>query len=185
MKLNLITAPSVEPVTLQQTKDHLRVDSADDDALIDNLILSARQWAESLTRRALITQTWDFFLDVFPAVIEVPRPPLQSVTSVKYLDTDGVQQTLDSALYDVDTNVEPGAIRPAWSCDWPSVRDVANAIEVRFVAGYGDAAQDLPAPIVSAILLHVQAHYDRDFRDLELLRSTAEALLGPYRIIGF
>ena len=76
MALVEVTPPAVEPLTLQEAKDHLRVDHTDDDSLIDPMIKTARMYAEGKTRRALITQTWDWLLDSFPAwTLTVPMPP--------------------------------------------------------------------------------------------------------------
>lgn len=83
MRLKEKTAPTVEPVSLDEAKLHLKVDSADDNALITALIKTARQLAEKETKRALITQTLQMYLDSAPAEIEIPRPPLQSVVSIK------------------------------------------------------------------------------------------------------
>lgn len=66
MGMRLVTAPAVEPVSLEQAKVHLRVDVPDDDALIGLLISAARAHAENVCRRAFITQQWDLFLDAFP-----------------------------------------------------------------------------------------------------------------------
>lgn len=83
MRLKLITAPTVEPVTLAGVKNHLRIDSEDENALITALITTARQLAERDTKRAFITQTWRLYLDESPAEIYLPKPPLQSVESIK------------------------------------------------------------------------------------------------------
>ena len=94
MKLKLKTGPAVEPVTLEEAKLHLRVDSGDDNALITALITTARELAERETHRAFITQTWQMYLDTAEAEIEIPKPPLQSIVSIKaiistesYVDT--------------------------------------------------------------------------------------------------
>lgn len=94
MKLKLKTAPTVEPVTLEEAKLHLRVDSGDDNTLITALILTARQLAERETKRAFVTQTWQMYLDQASAVIEIPKPPLQSVESIKTIST--VESTVDA-----------------------------------------------------------------------------------------
>src|SRR5512139_2288241 len=109
-RLKLITAPTVEPVTTAETKSHLRVDTTADDTLIGTLITAARQDSEEYLNRALVTQTWDLYMDGFPTTtkIKVPLPPLQSITSIKYYDEDDVEATMTATDYIVDTVSEPG-----------------------------------------------------------------------------
>lgn len=154
MAIKIITAPAEEPVTYDEAKLHLRVDTDDEATPISRMIATARQEAENLTGRALITQTLELGLDRWPGCIKLPRPPLVSVTSVKYVDTAGVQQTLDAGDYLVDNYQEPGRIIPAYGKSWPSVRRQPNAILVRYVAGYGSAS-DVPAAIKNWMLLKI------------------------------
>ena len=92
MSLTLIAAPILEPMTLAEAKLHLRVDGTDEDDLITALIVAARRRAEHLLTRALITQTWELTLDEFPAAdIQLPKPGVLSIVSVKYLDSAGVE----------------------------------------------------------------------------------------------
>src|SRR5690554_6904374 len=125
-----VTQPAEEPVTLVEAKTHLRVDATDEDALISSLIASAREHVEAFQLRALVTQTWRLSLDRFPRgrVIRLPRPPLQSVTSITYTDPGGAQQTLSNTLYDVDTDSEPGRIVLKDDADWPDTADVPRAV---------------------------------------------------------
>ena len=157
MSLKLITAPTQEPVTLGEAKDHLRVDNADDDALISALILAARQWAEEYTGRQFVTATWDWMMDGFCNTFMVPLPPLQSVTSIKYLDTAGAEQTLASSTYRVDAVSEPGRIALDYGQSWPSTYPVINAVTVRFVAGY----TTVPEPIRWALLMLINELYEQ------------------------
>lgn len=189
MPLALVTPPTSEPVTLAEAKAHLRVTITNDDDLIDALIQAARVQAENYTGRAFVTQTWDLKLDAFPEVIEVPLPPLISVSSVKYTDTDGVQQTLATSGYTVDTTAQPGRIVPAFDDDWPDTRGHINDVEVRFVAGYGAPAA-VPAAIRQALLLILGELYER--RENAIVGTTinpvplsAEYLLAPYRQFRF
>lgn len=127
---------------------------------LTRLIISARVTAERITRRALITQTWDLFLDAFPAwKLGVPKPNLQSVTSITYVDTDGVSQTLDTDQYLVDIKSEPGRITPAYGLIWPSTRAQSNAVTVRFVAGYGAAAA-VPDGVKNWMLVRIKQMWD-------------------------
>ncbi len=102
MALIIQTEPAEEPLSIEEVKTHLRVDMDDDDDLIQNLITSARQYAESYLKRSLISQTWKYYLDEWPEsgedYIELPMPPLQSVSSVKYTDYNSVQTTLGTAV---------------------------------------------------------------------------------------
>jgi len=155
MITKLVTAPAVEPVTLAEAKAHLRVDITDDDTLISSLITSARQYIERAIRRALVTQTWRASIDEFPASGEIvlPKPPLQSVTSIQYTDINDSTSTIASSTYTVDTDSEPGRIVLKYGQSWPSTSLAnTNPVQVTFVAGYG-AAADVPAHFKQAILL--------------------------------
>lgn len=188
--LVLATAPAVEPVTTTEAKSQLRVDFADDDTLIAALITAARQVVENITRRALVTQTWDLWLNKFPGerFIELPLPPLQSVTSITYYDDDDVVATFASTSYYVDTKREPGRVVLRDDASWPSdsLRG-ANGVAVRFVAGYGLAVA-VPQAIKQATLLlvgHLYEHRESvsDERQLLELPQGAEYLLWPYRVM--
>lgn len=189
MALTLVTAPTVEPLTIAEAKAHLRVTSTDEDALITALIVAAREHAERFTRRALITQTWDLTLDSFPAEIVVPFPKLQSVTSITYVDSNGASQTLLTTEYTVDTKSEPGRVVEAYDKAWPSTRDVINAVTVRFVAGYGLAAA-VPSSIKQGMLMHIGHMYaNRESVNIGNISSeipmTTEYLYMPHRVYRF
>lgn len=185
--LVMITAPAVEPVTLEEARDHLRVDSDAEDALISELIAAARQWCEQHTGRQFVTATFDWHVDMLAGTLEVPRAPLQSVTSITYLDSDGAQQTLAGATYRVDAYSIPARLALGYAQSWPALYGVVNAATVRFVAGYGDAAQDVPAPIRQAILLLTAELYEQRQESVPLAFSGTPfgvtALLHPYRVL--
>lgn len=160
--LVLVTPPAIEPLTLAEAKDHLRVDSTDEDSLIEPLITAARIYAETFTRRAFITRTYDLFLDGFPAETEIclPRPPLQSVTYLKYTDLGGNLVTISSGDYIVDTASQPGRLSLQYLKFWPTYQQIANSVRLRFVAGYGNAAADLPRSLQQAMLLIIGHWYE-------------------------
>lgn len=159
MSLIVITAPATEPVTLAEARLHLKVDSTDDDTLISALITAARQQAEHRTGRALITQTLEKVLDAFPSDIELPMPPAIAITSVKYINTSGTEQTLDTDQYSLDKDSEPGWLTPAYGVAWPATYSVPNAVRVRYTAGYGAAAA-VPQSIKSWMLMAIGTMYD-------------------------
>lgn len=193
MSLLLVTAPAIEPVTLQQVKDNMRVDIADDDSVIEPKIRTARELAETFTNRAFLTQTWDLFLDAFPSssnAICLPKPPLQSVTSVKYVDENGVQQTWANTNYTVDIAKEGGQIFPNYNVVYPTTRLERNAVEIRFIAGYGSNAQDVPEAIKDAIMMQVGHLYNNRESTAVGVQVTSipkadEWLLYPYRYLRF
>ncbi len=153
----------MEPLTTAQAKAHLRVDISDDDTLIDAIILAARKRLETDSSLALITQTLEMTLDCFPpgnCPIQLKRPPLQSVTSIKYIDTDGVEQTWSSSLYRVDTASRPSRITPAYDESYPSTREVTGAVTIRFVAGYGDASTNVPEDLIQALKMLIGHFYE-------------------------
>jgi uncharacterized phiE125 gp8 family phage protein len=155
------TEPTVEPVSLADMKLHLRVDCTADDDLITSLIVAARQWCEDYEHRAYITQTITAKLDYLPSQIILPKPRLQSVTSITYTDTAEAVQTLNSSLYDVDTYREPGQVTRGYNENYPSVLTTVNSVTIVYVAGYGDAATDVPDKTISAIKLlcaHLYEH---------------------------
>jgi len=155
MSRKLITAPTVEPIALADAKLHLRVGTTSEDTLISLMIAAAREECENEIRRALITQTWEKYLDAFPEAIELFYPPLQSVTSISYVDAAGTPQTLASTEYVVDDKQEPAWIVPADLKFWPLTRGVANAVTVRFVCGYGSADTAVPKAIKNWLLLRI------------------------------
>lgn len=177
--LTRATAPAESPVTLAEAKAHLAVTHSSDDTIIQ-LYLDAAvahlDGAEGTLSRCLVTQTWDYALDCFAQTIHVPLPTLQSVASVKYIDPDGTEQTVDPSAYTV-----AGQRIVAGGAGWPSTDSVPHAVTVRFVAGYG-AAEDVPAAIKAAILLYVgDAYANREAGGDQLFVNQAcQRLLRPY-----
>lgn len=161
MPLTLVTPPAAEPILLAEGKSHLRATSNGEDTLITSQLLAARIMAEDYTGQAFITRTYDWTLDKFSDVLLVPRAPLVSVSSIKYNDTAGVEQTLAASEYTVDVKSRPGRIVPAYGLSWPSTRGHVNDVTVRFVAGFGDAGSNVPAPIKAAMLLILGELYAR------------------------
>jgi uncharacterized phiE125 gp8 family phage protein len=158
--LVLSDAPAEEPVSLEEAKQHLRVEIETDDALITSLIMAAREHVEMFTRRQLVTATWVWTLDGFLGqVVRLPKPPLQAITTVAYLDGAGTPQTLDASLYHVNAAVQPGVLTPAFGRSWPTTREASDAVTITYVAGYGAAAA-VPATLKAAIVLLVGDLYE-------------------------
>jgi len=175
------TAPASEPITTAEAKSQLRIDSSDEDTLVDNYITVARQTLETLMRRAFVTQTITLKYDSFPSRIRLPRPPSTSVTSITYVDTDGATQTWDSANYVLDSQVEPASIQPAYDVDYPNTRTQPNAVTVTYVAGYGSAS-DVPESIRLAIRLLVGSYYEN--REATSVAKANELPLGIQMLVA-
>ena len=167
MALHLVTAPAIEPISLDEAKVQCHVEVNDDDALLSGLIVAARQYVEVATRRPLMRQTWDWKLDGFPSCdrLILPLPPVSSITSISYVDAAGDSQTWSSALYTTDFPSGPWAqkasVEPIYGGVWPGTRDVINAVTVRFVCGYGTTAATVPDSLRHAMKLLVRHWYDQ------------------------
>jgi uncharacterized phiE125 gp8 family phage protein len=190
MSLRLITAATTYPVTLAEAKLHCRVDSTDDDALITALITAATDLCEQKTGRAIMQQTWEVTLDAFPDYIELTRVPVQSITSLKYFDMVGVEQTMLNTLYSyAQDDFGFARLDPVYGGEWPAAQDRLNTVAVRYVAGYTNAAA-VPEGIKQWIKLMVSTMYDN--RETEAYSSRAvsttvqmsfvDGLLDRYRV---
>lgn len=183
MTTRLITAPTTEPVTLAEAKLDLRIDTADEDTLISSLITAAREQCEHILGRSIMTQTWEKVLDSFPSdngAIELLYPQIASITSIKYIDANTANETiLVNIQYSLDKDSEPGWVMPAYGILWPDTLGVANAVRIRFVAGYADAAS-VPASIKNWILLAVRHMHDNCCSDVP--NDFMGGMLDRYRI---
>lgn len=194
--LTLVTPPDDEPITLAQAKAQARreLSVTDEDAWFANTISAARLKVEGDTGRQVMQATYELWLRRCPCdAIVPPRAPLVDVVSVKYLDQAGDLQTWASSNYVVlapsGDRAPLGRIERAYAVTWPIVRDQANAVRVRFRAGYADA--DLvPADLKHAMLLLI-AHWDVNreavlttgfgliSKEIEL---AYQALIGNYKV---
>lgn len=189
MALFLVTAPTEEPIALDEAKLHLKVDATSEDALIDALIIAAREYVETFTHRALLPQTWDYKLDSFPCTsdgeIWLPKPPVTSVTSITYLDTAGASQTWASTNYLTDLPTGPKArkarITPAYAVIYPATYNVLNAVTARFVCGYTNttALTAVPESLKAAMKLMIGHWYA--FREPVAVPPGVDALLWPFK----
>lgn len=151
-------APAEPLVSLEVAKRQLDVEHDEDDANIAVLITAVTDHLDGyagVLGRALVAQTWRLCLRHFPfgrfSRLELPLPPLISVTSIHYVDTAGVDQLVDPADYQVIDGPK-AAVEPVWGKFWPPVRRQARAVTVKYVCGYGAAAA-VPGPFVQAALL--------------------------------
>lgn len=192
MAAKLITASSNYPVSLAEAQAHCVAPEADFETLLEIYRKAACEDAEKFTGRALIDQTWDFYLDEFPAdgsVIKIPKPPLIEVIGI-YLN--GAGDPIDAAGYVVDAVSELARISLPSAGAWPTITAQANAVRIRFRAGYVDedvspVSGAVPFAIKAAILLTTGTLFAN--RETVVIGQTAtmmpwaaEQLLRPYRV---
>lgn len=202
--LSVITPPIIEPVTLQEVKEYLRVDDATDERVVRPFIDSARRFCEEHTGRALMTQTLKLSLDAFEDnydplweglrtgpymnhyknYIVLPRSPVASVTHLKTFNDANTATTFASANYVLDLVREPSRIVLKKGFTFPTDLRVANAIEVTYVAGY-TSQYLVPEPIKLGIMQHIAYLYEHRG---DMYNGTApyppmlKALYAPYVI---
>lgn len=179
-KLNVKTAPTSEPVTTSEVKTAGRIDTTEFDALIDELITGARKAMEAKTHRTFLTTTYEMYLDRWYDVIELMRPPVQSVGSVEYKDNDGNFVTINADDYFVDTYADPPTINPLDF--WPTIGelDERNRVRITYDAGYGDAS-DVPQQIkaaIKAIVIDMFEHPEKSPEETLYTNRTVDMLLA-------
>lgn len=190
MSIQCVLPPGTQPVSLTETKIHLKQEEDSDDSLIRGIIRAATKKAQNVTKRQFIEATYESRFDRFPVEFHLPRPPLLSVVSIKYIDMDGNEQTFDSAKYSVDTFQTIGRVVLKSGESWPSVDDDINVVRIQWKAGYGTKQSDVPDDIKSAILLTIGHLYEHR-EDVVVGASVNELpqgaldLLWSYRIVNF
>ncbi len=179
--LRLTTAPAVEPVTFADIHpDHLKLTGDHERGYIEGLIAAAREEAEQFMRRALIDQSWTLTLDHWPGgsrdwwddihtpartasdlYLELPYPPLDSVTSINTYDTaDVATPVVVATVFYEDTNTEPGRLVLRSGQSWPIDTRRGGRIEIIYKTGYGVSGADVPEAIKHGIKLHVAWLYE-------------------------
>lgn len=195
--LEVDTAPTVWPVSVDDLKAQARIVHSDDDALLLGYIKVATRQVERYVQRSLLSQTWKLYLDAFPkglnelgCLVDKPirllKPPVISVEHIYYTDTDGDEQEFED-FQEKLTGASP-LVAPDYQMSWPQTRDVFNAVRVEYTAGYGAAATDVPEDIIQAVKLLATTYFElRDLKEMEKLECfpVLKMLLNPFRILRF
>lgn len=162
----VVVPPSAEPVAPSWIKQHTYIGAsiaAHDDLLRDQYMMAAREQVENDTGRLFVQQTRTLYLDRFPHYIEIPRTPVRSLVSIKYLDQSQVEQTY--ALSNVVTDVSGEMFRLTLADDalWPVTDDAPGAVRVTYRAGYA-------APFTAANATGTFTATDHDLSDGDAVR---------------
>ena len=209
--LQTITEPTVEPITVIEAREHLRLDDDVDQTQVMAYVMAAREWCENYTGKVFINRTMRQYLDSSPASanngfdgykvahqnvlvggqssIEIAKSPVVSVSSVKYYNDAGDESTWAASNYYVDTAREVPRIVLLDSGSWPTDLRGANGLEINFTAGYGSSPNDIPEPIRVAILQYMTFLYEHrgDFERYPAPTPPAvlRTLLQPYKSMRF
>ena len=203
MNLTLVTGPVCEPMTLTEVQGQTRLpDLSMESSTVELMIEAVREAAEGVTNRALVTQVWEITIDAFPGSngsIQLPMPPLQSVQFIKYLDVDGVEQTLDPLAYRVIAETSPncgnGYVIPAYGLTWPSTQNYVATVTIRFTCGYGpispDTSLNIPKGIIQWIAINVANVFENRetvgiaYREtkFDITDSICDGLIAKYRVV--
>ena len=180
--LREVAGTIVEPFSVVEAKEHLRVTHTEEDEYILTLISASRKYVENELNQTMRSASYNYYLNEFPnGNIELPRPPLLSVTSVKYYDTDNVQQTLVADTdYRVDINSLPGIVEVIGS--WPGTYDRTSAVDILFTAGFSDFG-NIEALVLHCMKLRLTLLYDKreggDSKEEEVLNKLLNKLKQP------
>jgi uncharacterized phiE125 gp8 family phage protein len=185
----LLTAPAVEPLSLNEARAFLRVETNDDDELIAALIAGARIHVEAQTRRVLITQAWRLALDAWPGDgrVAVRPAPLRALNAARVYDSDGNTHAIDTQAFVADQGASALVFMP-WAL--PAPGRIAAGIELDVSVGYGDAAINVPEALRQAVRLLVAHWYENrrlvanNTTQIAPLPATISALLAPYRMLS-
>lgn len=186
----LLAGPAVEPITLAEAKQFLRVEHDDDDDIIAALIAGSRIHVETHTRRALITQSWRLTRDVWPAdgCLALLPVPVQTLDAVRVYRSDGTTLALDVASFALDRSEAPARLVIVHGAP-PAPERRAAGIEIDVTCGYGDDPEDVPEPLRQAIRLLCAHWYENRgiiaaSGEVAVLPQSASALIAPYRVLS-
>lgn len=175
--------PTFEPITLAEARMQCRVDTTDEDALLTVYIGAARAMLEHECGRRFALQTWRQTLDEFPSTGDIEMKvmgPANSVSQIQYVDAAGTLTTLSASAYVLDADTPPaGWVLTADGVDWPSTKEVANAVRLDIVCGNCTTIADVPEDVRAWMLLAVCAMFDK--RSSDLPRGFGAALLDAHR----
>jgi uncharacterized phiE125 gp8 family phage protein len=176
--VRVVTPPTSEPVTIAEAKAQLSIGASDDshDIELTSMIAAAREEWERDTSIALITRTLEHRLPQFLSVIQLSVRPVITVSSIKYMDSDGAEQTLSAAYYYLDGD----QIRFLNTFIQPTIQDRSEAVRITYTAGYGAASTACPELDRMAIKLSLANRFEN--RDMivsaNYTRAAYEALVA-------
>jgi len=157
-----VSAPATAPISLAEAKTQMRVESSDDDSIIQRLIDAAVAFVDvqGALGKAMITQTWGQWLSPNPSTVYLSLGPVQSVSAIKYYDVDGALQTATLADFNVFGTPNRISVSPKSGKAWPVTQTRDDAIKIEYVIGYGSTSASVPETVRHALMMLVAHWYD-------------------------
>jgi len=168
-----------EALSLTDVKNHLRISGTDDDDVLRFFISAIRRKTETYLQQTLVTSTWVYKLDGFPEEICLPMFPVQSITSVQYVDSAGATQTFSNIQFD-----QKGRLRPSYSNVWPTAREQYDSVTVTYIAGQTHAGNVEPDIKLAMLLWIGDCDINREdsaFGSVSEIPNSAKNILNMYR----
>lgn len=157
-----VTAPSALPISLAEAKAQMRVEGNDDDTIIQRLIDAAVAFVDvqGALGFAMITQTWGQWVGPNPSTVMLSLGPVQSVSAIKYYDTNGDLQTATLADFNVFGTPNRITVSPKTGYAWPVTQTRDDAIKIEYVIGYGATSASVPQTVRHALMMLVAHWYE-------------------------
>lgn len=205
--IKITTQPTIEPISIEEAKEHLRLDDDIDDIPVLTYVKAARLWAEKYTGRSFITRTIQQFVDSsastldplyegmrtgilskpYSNYIELAASPAITVTSINYYNDSDTQSTWATSNYYVDNVSDLGRIYLRDTGTFPTDLRAANGLEINYTAGYGSARSDVPSDIKLAMLQYMTFAYEhrgeQEGSTTPMMPKILNTLLSPYKIM--
>lgn len=188
MSIVVTTSAAELPVTLTEFKDHLKIDGTNEDTILDAFLTAATEVVQELQWRQLVEASFEWRIDSFGfnnSRITLPKPPLQSIDTIKYIDPNGDLQTLAADQYDatIASSDDYGSVAPSFSNSWPSTRSEKHAVRITFTGGYGTRT-DVPDTTKAAIkILGAHLYETREELIVGQIITEVPKMIGVFSLI--
>ena len=173
----VLVANTTQLISTADAKLFLKVDVSDDDDVINSIVKAATESAQEYTNRFFLSTTLEQYGTTFADIRNLFKSPVSEITVVKYYDTDNVQQTLSTSVYQVTPAIEPSTLMLKVDQSYPDVADREDAVLVKYTVGYGTATTDVPFAIIQAVYLTI-GHWYQNRQEVVVGRIATEIPMG-------
>jgi len=170
-------ANTTQLITTANAKLFLKVDTSDDDDIIDSLVKAATESAQEYTNRFFLETTLTQYGTTFADIKNLFKSPVSDITHIIYYDADDSAQTLATSVYQVTPAIEPSTIMLKVDQSYPDVADREDAVLIKYKVGYGTATTDVPYAIIQAVYLTI-GHWYQNRQEVVVGRIATEIPMG-------